>query len=45
MAQPAATQIQTQSQTQVSPAPPGLLQGYDPDGFFCETMRWRRNRR
>ena len=36
MAQTASTQ--TQSQTQ-SPASPCLLEGYDPDGFFCETMR------
>ena len=37
MAQTAVTQTQTQTQ---SPSDaPCLLQGYDPNGFFCETMR------
>ncbi|HVC60290.1 MAG TPA: circularly permuted type 2 ATP-grasp protein [Acetobacteraceae bacterium] len=36
MAQTAGTQ--TQTQTQSSDAP-GLLQGYDPDAFFCEMLR------
>jgi len=39
MAQTAGTPTQTQSQTQASPEVQCLLQGYDPVGFFCETMR------
>ncbi len=39
MAQTGLTQTQTQSQTHASPEAQGLLQGYDPNGFFCETMR------
>src|ERR1700735_5118391 len=37
MAQTAVTQTQTQSQSSTDSQ--GLLQGYDPSGFFCETMR------
>src|ERR1700733_5357835 len=40
MAQTAGTQTQSQTQSQTfSSDAPGLLQGYDPDSFFCETMR------
>jgi uncharacterized circularly permuted ATP-grasp superfamily protein len=35
MAQAARTQSQTQTQSQIQ----GLLQGYDPDAFFCEMLR------
>jgi uncharacterized circularly permuted ATP-grasp superfamily protein len=38
MAQTAGTQSQTQTQTLSSDAL-GLLEGYNPDTFFCETMR------
>jgi uncharacterized circularly permuted ATP-grasp superfamily protein len=38
MAQTAGTQTQTQTSTHPTDAP-GLLQGYAPGGFFCETMR------
>ena len=34
---PVPTGSQTQSQTQSQPH--GVLQGYDPGGFFCELLR------
>jgi uncharacterized circularly permuted ATP-grasp superfamily protein len=39
MAETAVTQTQAQSQTPPSADSAGLLQGYDPNGFFCEILR------